>query len=207
MKVWDPKSKIKQEAEKSIQESCNKHNHVNTEQTGCLETTENIAIDRPDTAKTEPLEKEANDDIRSHKQRDIYEEDIDDWATRGIIDSKATDHELEIDDEYWDTLTHVEENEMIRDDDSETDEEIFWDSLTEPEEITETVMFEKNDFGRKSESKSESVWDNQHINKTIKTIPKLNKDNKKMIKLRRDFLTSYSLSLLDDVLLQKRSKD
>ena len=60
-----------------------------------------------------------------------------------MIDHKATDHELEIDDEYWDTLTHVEENEMIRDDDSETDEEIVWDSPTKPEEITETDMFEE----------------------------------------------------------------
>ena len=142
MKVWDPKSKIKQGTEKSSQESCNKHNHDNAEQTGCLETTENIAVNRSDTAKAETLEKEANDDSRSHKQRDIYEEDIDDWATRGVIDRKATDHELEIDDEYWDTLTHVEEeNEMIRDDDSETDEEIFWDSPTEPEEITKRDMF------------------------------------------------------------------
>ena len=58
---------------------------------------------------------------------------------------------------------------MIRDDDSETDEEIFWDSPTEPEEITETDILEKNDFGRKSESKSDSIWDNRHINKTIKT--------------------------------------
>ena len=54
-------------------------------------------------------------------------------------------------------------------------------------------MFEKGDFGRKCESKSESMWDNQHINETIKTIPKLNKDNKKMIKLKRDFLTKFIL--------------
>ena len=61
-----------------------------------------------------------------------------------MIDHKATDHELEIDDEYWDTLTHIEEeNEMIRDDDSETDEDLFWDSLSQPEENTETDMLEK----------------------------------------------------------------
>ena len=76
MRVWDPKRKIKQE--KSIQKSCNKHNHDNAEQTGCSETTENIAIGRPDIAKTELLEKEANDNIRSRKQQDIFKDDIDD---------------------------------------------------------------------------------------------------------------------------------
>ena len=45
---------------------------------------------------------------------------------------------LNNDDEYWDTMTQIDENEVIRDDDS--DEEIFWDSPTEPEEITETDM-------------------------------------------------------------------
>ena len=37
------------------------------------------------------------------------------------------------------------------------------------------------------------MWDNQHINETIKTIPKLNKDNKKMIKLKRDIVTKFIL--------------
>ena len=58
MKEWDPKSKIKQDSEKSIQGSCNKHNHDNAEQVGCLETTENIAINRSDTAKTKTPEKD-----------------------------------------------------------------------------------------------------------------------------------------------------
>ena len=79
-------------------------------------------------------------------------------------------------------MTHIEENEVIRDDGS--DEEIFWDSPTEPEELTEIDMPEKNEHDRKSRSESESMWDSQHINKTIKSIPKLNKDNKKMFKLR-----------------------
>ena len=50
MKEWDPKSKIKQDSEKSSRGSCNNHNHDNAEQVGCLETTENIAINRSDTA-------------------------------------------------------------------------------------------------------------------------------------------------------------
>ena len=151
---------------------------------------ENDAINRSDTTSAEVIEKEASDDNRSQKQRDIYEEgndefimlETDDWATKETIDRKAIDLELEIDDEeYWDSLSHIEEeNEMIRDDDSETDEDLFWDSPSEPEENTETDMFEKSDFGRKCESKSESMWDNQHINETIKTIPKSNKDSKKM---------------------------
>ena len=32
---------------------------------------------------------------------------------------------------------------MIRDDDSETDEDLFWDSLSQLEENTETDMLEK----------------------------------------------------------------
>ena len=82
---------------------------------------------------------------------------------------------------------------MIQNDDSETDEEIFWNSPTEPEEITETDMPETNKYDKKGKSQSELMWDNRHINKTIKTIPKLNKDNKKMMKLRRDFLTKFIL--------------
>ena len=156
MKEWDPKSQIKQDSEKSIQGSCNKHNHDNAEQVGCLETTENIAINRSDTAKTKTTEKEANDDSRSRKQRDIYEEDSDDWTTKETIDRKAIDPELEIDDEeYWDTLSHIEEeNEMIRDDDSETDEEIFWDSPSEPEENTEPEPRLENIIGSQKGLKS-----------------------------------------------------
>ena len=41
-----------------------------------------------------------------------------------------------------------------------------------------------------SKFKSESMRDNQHINESI---PKLYKGNKKMIKLRRDFLTKIIL--------------
>ena len=145
--------------EKSVQESCNTHNRSNNEQTGCSETPENIAIRRPDITKNELLEKEAHDDIRSHKQQDINEEDTDDWTNRGIIESKATDQELDNDDEYWDTMTHIEENEVIRDDDS--DEEIFWDSPTEPEEITETDMPETNKYDKKGKSESESMWDTE----------------------------------------------
>ena len=58
--------------------SCSKHNHDNAEQIGRLETTDSIATNSPDTAETEPLERKANDEIRSHKQRNIYEKDIDD---------------------------------------------------------------------------------------------------------------------------------
>ena len=40
---------------------------------------------------------------------------------------KAIDSELEIDgEEYWDSLSHIEEeNGMLRDDDSDTDEDLF----------------------------------------------------------------------------------
>ena len=62
---------------------------------------------------------------------------------------------------------------MIQDDDS--DEEIFWDSPTGPEEITETDM----PVTYKDDKKE--------------TIPKANKANKKMFKLRRDFLTKVIL--------------
>ena len=99
--------------EKSVLESCDKHNRGNGEQTICSETPENIAIRRPDITKNELLEKEANDDFRLRKQQDIFEEDIDDWTTRGIIESKATDQELDNDDKYWDTMTHIEESEVI----------------------------------------------------------------------------------------------
>ena len=60
-----------------MQESCNKHNRDNGEQSGCSETPENIAIRKPDITKNELLEKEAHDDIRSRKQQDINEGDTD----------------------------------------------------------------------------------------------------------------------------------
>ena len=80
--------------ERSVQESCNKPNRDNGEQTGCSETPENIAIRRPDITKNEFLEKEAHDDIRSRKQRDINEEDTDDWTNKGIIESKTLTSKL-----------------------------------------------------------------------------------------------------------------
>ena len=92
-----------------------------------------------------------------------------------------------------DTLTHVEEDEVLRENDSATDEETFWDCPTELEEIAETDMPEKDKQEIKVRPKSESVWDNQHINDTIKTVPKLSKENKKVNKLRRDFLTKIIL--------------
>ena len=46
MRKWDPKSKIKQDSEKSNQGSCNKHNHVNAEEIRCLVTTEKESSER-----------------------------------------------------------------------------------------------------------------------------------------------------------------
>ena len=65
-------------------------------------------------------------------------EDPNDWANKEIIESKATDQESDDDDEYWDTMTDIDENEVIRNDDS--DEETFWECPTEPEDITETEI-------------------------------------------------------------------
>ena len=46
MRKWDPKSKIKQDSEKSNQGSCNKHNHVNAEEIRCLVTNEKESSER-----------------------------------------------------------------------------------------------------------------------------------------------------------------
>ena len=72
-------------------------------------------------------------------------------------------------------MTDIDENEVIRNDDS--DEETFWDSPTEPEEITETDMPVTCNNDKKDEFESESMWDNQHISKIRETIPKANKTN------------------------------
>ena len=77
-----------------------------------METTEDISINA-DIVKAEPLGKEASDDIRSHRLKDTNKGDSNDWATIEVADSKPTDHEIESDDEYWDTLTHVEEDEVL----------------------------------------------------------------------------------------------
>ena len=82
---------------------------------------------------------------------------------------------------------------MFQKDDLSTDEETFWDCLTEPEEIAETDMSEKDKQEIKVRPESESVWDNQNTNDTIKAVPKLSKENKKVDKLRRDFLTKIIL--------------
>ena len=46
---------------------------------------------------------------------------------------------------------------------------------------------------RKYESRSELLRDNQHRTGTDKNMASLDKDNKKMIKLKRDFLTKFIL--------------
>ena len=171
-------SKMKQSTDKSSQEPCN---YISSneffDQTKYLETNKDISINA-EVVETELLREDASDDNRSHSLKDTNKGDSNDRATIEAADSKTTDHEVESDDEYWDTLTHVEENELFQENDSSTDEETFWDCLTELEEIAETDMPEKEKQEIKIRPESESVWDNQHINDTIKTVPKLSKENK-----------------------------
>ena len=90
------KSRDKQSLkEESLQESCSRE---------------------PDITKDALLGEEALDDIRPRKQQDIDKEDTNDWTNKGIIESKATDQESDNDDEYWDTMTDIDENEVIRND-------------------------------------------------------------------------------------------
>ena len=105
------------------------------------------------------------------------------------------DFEVEADEEaYWDSLSHTEEeNGTSLDNESESDEDVFWDSLSQPEENIETNTSEIDVDSRKYESKSDLIWNNKYITKTVKNIPSLKKDNKKMIKLRRDFVTKFIL--------------
>ena len=117
-------------------------------------------------------------------------EDTNGWTDKEIIESKATDQESD-DDEYWDTMTDIDENEVIRNDDS--DEETFWESPTEPEDITETEIPVTYNIDMKNEFDPASMWDNQHTSKVRETVPKANNTTKKMCKLRKDFLTNIIL--------------
>ena len=110
-------------------------------------------------------------------------------------DCKDKDFDLETDEEvYWDSLSHTEEeNETSPDNESESDEDLFWDSLSQPEENIETDILEMGVDSRKYEPKSELIWDNKYITETVKNIPSLDKNKKKMVKLKRDFLTKFIL--------------
>ena len=145
--------------EENIQESCSRYNHDNGERTGCPETPKDIAIRKPDITET----------VHYDNDNQIIEAVVSSRSSG----TKATNEEPDDNDEYWETMTHIDEEEVIRDDDS--DEEFFWESPTEPEEIskTDTLATYKDD-------KKENI-------------PMANKANKKMFKLRRDFLTKVIL--------------
>ena len=132
-------SKMKQSADKSSQEVCNHiSSNESSDQTKYLKTNEDIIRDAED-GETEPLKKDGSDDSSSLNLKDTHKEDSIDQVTIEQADEQTTDHEDESDDKYWDTLTHVGENEVFQEDNSFTEEDTFWDCPTELEEATVAV--------------------------------------------------------------------
>ena len=87
-----------------------------------------------------------------------------------------------------------EENETSLDHESESDEDIFWDSISQPEEDNETDIPETVVDDKKYEFNIEPIWDNTYKTETVKDVPKLNKVSKKiMVRLRKDFITKLIL--------------
>ena len=94
-------------------------------------------------------------------------------VTSSRIDGTGTTDEGSDDDnEYWETMTHNDEEEVNQDD---SDEEVFWETPEEPEEIT----------------KINTTATHRDNKEDVK--PKENRNNKKVFKLRRDFLTKVIL--------------
>ena len=77
MRKWDPKSKIKQDSEKSSRGSWNKHNHVNAEQVRCLETTEKESSERDHRNDQEAVVSAAKDSDKFEKENTRKEKAMD----------------------------------------------------------------------------------------------------------------------------------
>ena len=91
-------------------------------------------------------------------------------------------------------MSHTEEeNETILDHDLESDEDVFWNSRSQPEEEVETEIPEIGVDNKSHESEFESIWDKTYKNETVRIIPKLNKDHKKLVRLRRDLIMKFIL--------------
>ena len=112
------------------------------------------------------------------------------------------DHEPASEEEiFWDSLSQLKDvNETIMDHESESDEDIFWDSISQPEEDNKTIKRMNTDIpetvvdDEKCEFNIEPLWDNTYKTETVKEVPKLNKDNKKIVvRLRKDFITKFIL--------------
>ena len=83
---------------------------------------------KTDSTEIKLLGKGAPNDDRPCKQQYVDKKYPNDRANIGIIENKATDQESDEDDEYWDPMTGIDENELSQIDDS--DEETFWESPT-----------------------------------------------------------------------------
>ena len=91
--------------------------------------------------------------------------------------NKIADHESESEEEiFWDSLSQLEDDiETVKDQKSETEIDIFWDSLSQLEDNIEIVM------DQKSETEVDIFWDSSsQLEGEHETIESMNRDTPEM---------------------------